>query len=143
MAMLCGFLILSFYVVVAGWSFAYLWKMISGGLVGSSVDDMAAIFGANNANPFSLGGWSTLVTVATMVIVGKGVQQGIEKSVGWMMPGMVIMLLVMIIYGMFSGGFGQAVNFLFAFNASSLSSEGMLAAMAMPFSPCPWPPVPF
>ena len=58
MAMLCGFLILSFYVVVAGWSFAYLWKMISGGLVGSSVDDMAAIFGANNSNPFSLGGKS-------------------------------------------------------------------------------------
>lgn len=133
MAMLCGFMILSFYVVVAGWSFAYLWKMVSGGLAGSSVDDMAAIFGANNANPFSLGAWSTLVTVATMVIVGKGVQQGIERSVGWMMPGMVIMLLVMIIYGMFSGGFGQAVNFLFAFNASSLSSEGMLAAMGHAF----------
>ncbi|MCO7216053.1 MULTISPECIES: sodium-dependent transporter [unclassified Halomonas] len=133
MAMLCGFLILSFYVVVAGWSFAYLWKMISGGLVGSSVDDMAAIFGANNANPFSLGGWSTLVTVATMVIVGKGVQQGIEKSVGWMMPGMVIMLLIMIVYGMFSGGFGQAVHFLFDFKASSLSSEGMLAAMGHAF----------
>ncbi|MBY5984557.1 sodium-dependent transporter [Halomonas cupida] len=133
MAMLCGFMILSFYVVVAGWSFAYLWKMVSGGLAGSSVDDMAAIFGANNANPFTLGAWSTLVTVATMVIVGKGVQQGIERSVGWMMPGMVIMLLVMIIYGMFSGGFGQAVNFLFAFNASSLSSEGMLAAMGHAF----------
>ncbi|MBN8414341.1 sodium-dependent transporter [Halomonas denitrificans] len=133
MAMLCGFMILSFYVVVAGWSFAYLWKMVSGGLAGSSVDDMAAIFGANNANPFTLGAWSTLVTVATMVIVGKGVQQGIERSVGWMMPGMVVMLLVMIIYGMFSGGFGQAVNFLFAFNASSLSSEGMLAAMGHAF----------
>ncbi|MGQ7248892.1 sodium-dependent transporter [Halomonas sp. V046] len=133
MAMACGFMILCFYVVVAGWSFAYLWKMLSGGLAGSSVDDMAAIFGANNANPFSLGAWSTLVTVATMVIVGKGVQGGIEKSVGWMMPGMVVMLLIMIAYGMFSGGFGDALHFLFAFNAASLSSEGMLAAMGHAF----------
>lgn len=65
MAMLCGFLILSFYVVVAGWSFSYLWKMLTGGLSASSVDDMAAIFAANNANPLILGGWSTLVTLLT------------------------------------------------------------------------------
>ncbi|GEN22373.1 transporter [Halomonas cupida] len=133
MAMLCGFMILCFYVVVAGWSFSYLWKMLSGSLAGSSVDDMAAIFGANNANPWNLGGWSTLVTVLTMVIVGKGVQGGIERSTSWMMPGMVVMLVIMIIYGMFSGGFADALTFLFAFNASELSSEGMLAAMGHAF----------
>lgn len=133
MAMLCGFMVLSFYVVVAGWSFAYLWKMLSGGLVGSSVDDMAAIFSANNASPLNLGLWSTLVTVATMVIVGKGVQAGIEKSVSWMMPGMVLMLALLIVYGVFSGGFGEAMRFLFSFNAGSLSSEGMLAALGQAF----------
>ncbi|MBB3229639.1 sodium-dependent transporter [Halomonas stenophila] len=133
MAMLCGFMILSFYVVVAGWSFAYLWKMLSGGLAGSSVDEMAAIFGANNESPLNLGFWSTLVTVATMAIVGKGVQAGIEKSVSWMMPGMVVMLAILIGYGAFSGGFVEALRFLFTFDAGSLSSEGMLAALGHAF----------
>jgi NSS family neurotransmitter:Na+ symporter len=133
MAMLCGFLILSFYVVVAGWSFSYLWKMLSGGLSGENVDDMVAVFVANNDNPFNLGFWSTLVTLLTMLIVGKGVQEGIEKNVSWMMPGLVVMLLVLIVYGMFSGGFGEAVRFLFSFNAGSLSSEGMLAALGHAF----------
>ncbi|MBS3667250.1 sodium-dependent transporter [Vreelandella boliviensis] len=133
MAMLCGFMILSFYVVVAGWSFSYLWKMLTGGLAGSSVDEMAAVFGANNADPLNLGFWSTLVTLATMLIVGKGVQQGIERSVSWMMPGLVIMLVVLIGFGMFSGGFGAAVSFLFSFKAGSLSSEGMLAALGHAF----------
>ncbi|MDR9438393.1 MAG: sodium-dependent transporter [Halomonas sp.] len=133
MGMLCGFLILSFYVVVAGWSFSYLWKMLSGGLAASSVEEMAAIFGANNESPLNLGAWSTLVTVATMLIVGKGVQSGIEKSVSWMMPGMVVMLLILIGYGVFSGGFGEAVRFLFSFDAGSLSSEGMLAALGHAF----------
>ncbi|AVI62144.1 sodium-dependent transporter [Halomonas sp. GFAJ-1] len=133
MAMLCGFMILSFYVVVAGWSFSYLWKMLSGGLAGNSVEDMAAIFSANNANPFSLGAWSTLVTVLTMFIVGKGVQAGIEKSVSWMMPGMVIMLGILIGYGAFSGGFAEAWSFLFSFNTEGLSSEGLLAALGHAF----------
>lgn len=133
MAMLCGFMILSFYVVVAGWSFSYLWKMLTGGLAGTSVDDMAAVFGANNANPLNLGFWSTLVTLLTMLIVGKGVQQGIEKSVSWMMPGLVVMLVVLIGFGIFSGGFAEAVSFLFSFNAGSLSSEGMLAALGHAF----------
>ena len=133
MAMLCGFMVLSFYVVVAGWSFSYLWKMLTGGLAGSSVDDMAAVFSDNNANPLTLGFWSTLVTLLTMLIVGKGVQKGIEKSVSWMMPGLVIMLVVLIGFGMFSGGFGDAVSFLFSFNAGSLSSEGLLAALGHAF----------
>nr|WP_298057958.1 sodium-dependent transporter [uncultured Halomonas sp.] len=133
MAMLCGFMVLSFYVVVAGWSFSYLWKMLTGGLTGNSVDEMAAVFGANNANPLNLGFWSTLVTLLTMLIVGKGVQQGIEKSVSWMMPGLVIMLVVLIGFGMFSGGFGAAVSFLFSFNAGSLSNEGLLAALGHAF----------
>ncbi|WP_417421937.1 sodium-dependent transporter [Halomonas sp.] len=133
MAMLCGFLILSFYVVVAGWSFSYLWKMLTGGLAGTSVDDMATVFGANNDDARNLGFWSTLVTLITMVIVGKGVQEGIEKNVGWMMPGLVIMLLLLIVFGIFSGGFGDAVSFLFSFKAGSLSSEGMLAALGHAF----------
>ncbi|WP_311948489.1 sodium-dependent transporter [Halomonas piscis] len=133
MGMLCGFMVLSFYVVVAGWSFAYVWKMLTGGISGTSVDDMVAVFTAHNQSPISLGLWSTLVTVATMFIVGKGVQKGIEKSVGWMMPGLVLMLLLLIVYGFFSGGFGEAVRFLFAFDADSLSSAGMLAALGHAF----------
>ncbi|MCS2608898.1 sodium-dependent transporter [Halomonas dongshanensis] len=133
MSMLSGFMILSFYVIVAGWSFAYLWKVVSGGLTGANVGDMVAIFEANNANPWNLGGWSTMVTLVTMVIVGMGVQKGIERSVGWMMPGLVVMLVILIVYNVFSGGFGEAVSFLFSFNAGSLSSAGMLAALGHAF----------
>ncbi|EPC03592.1 transporter [Litchfieldella anticariensis FP35 = DSM 16096] len=133
MAMLCGFMILSFYVVVAGWSFSYLWKALTGGLAGNDVSDMVAIFEANNANPLVLGFWSTLMTLVTMLIVGKGVQKGIERSVSWMMPGMVIMLAIMIGYAMFSGGFGAGVAFLFSFEVGKLSSEGLLAALGHAF----------
>ena len=132
--MLCGFMILSFYVVVAGWSFAYLWKMLTGGLAGSSVDDMAAVFEANNANPWNLGFWSTLVTLLTMLIVGKGVQEGIEKERQLDDAGAgADARRLLIAFGVFSGGFAQAFSFLFSFDAGSLSSEGMLAALGHAF----------
>lgn len=133
MSMLCGFLILSFYVVVAGWSFSYLWKSLSGGLSAESVGALADVFDANNADPLNLGFWSTLVTLVTMLVVGKGVQKGIERSVSWMMPGLVLMLVLLIGFGAFSGGFGDAFAFLFSFNAGSLSSEGLLAALGHAF----------
>ncbi|HBN60388.1 MAG TPA: sodium-dependent transporter, partial [Halomonas sp.] len=53
--------------------------------------------------------------------------------VSWMMPGLVLMLVLLIGFGMFSGGFGDAVDFLFSFKAGSLSSEGMLAALGHAF----------
>lgn len=40
---------------------------------------------------------------------------------------------LLIVFGVFSGGFGQAFSFLFSFNAGSLSSEGMLAALGHAF----------
>ncbi|MCE3026075.1 sodium-dependent transporter [Salinicola sp. DM10] len=133
MAMLCGFMVLSFYVVVAGWSVSYLWKAVTGGLQADSVDGMAAIFTKNNANPWNLGFWSTLVTIATMAIVGKGVQAGIERSVRWMMPGLVVMLAIMIVYALFSGGFGAGFHFLFAFDPQKLTGPAVLAAMGHAF----------
>ncbi|WP_106477183.1 sodium-dependent transporter [Phytohalomonas tamaricis] len=132
-AMLCGFLILCFYVVVAGWAFSYVWKTLSGGLGLPSVEAYGALFEATNSNVWTLGGWSTLVTVLTMVIVGRGVQEGIEKSVNWMMPGLVLLLAIMIVYAAFSGGFKEGVNFLFAFDFSKISSEALLAGLGHAF----------
>src|SRR5699024_8709191 len=82
---------------------------------------------------WNLGFWNTVVMIVTMTIVGKGVQEGIEKSVRWMMPGMVLLLAIMIVYSIFSGGFGAALNFMFAFEFGKLSSEGLLAALGHAF----------
>ena len=92
MAMLAGFMILCFYVVVAGWAFAYTWKMLDGSLAATSVEALGGVFEAHNANPWQLGGWSVLVALLTLWIVAKGVQKGIENAVRWMMPGLALML---------------------------------------------------
>ncbi|MGQ7817818.1 sodium-dependent transporter [Metapseudomonas furukawaii] len=133
MAMLAGFMILCFYVVVAGWAFAYTWKMLSGALVASSVDSLAQVFEGHNANPWQLGGWSVLVSLLTLWIVGKGVQAGVERAFRWMMPGLAVMLLVLVGYAWTSGSFRQGFDFLFTFDATKLTGEALLAALGHAF----------
>ncbi len=133
MAMLCGFLILCFYVVVAGWAFAYTWKMLDGSLAASSVETLAAVFEQHNANPWQLGAWSLLVAGLTVWIVGQGVQDGIERSVRWMMPGLALMLLILVGYALGSGGFAEGFEFLFSFDASKVTGEAFLAALGHAF----------
>lgn len=133
MAMLCGFLILCFYVVVAGWAFAYTWKMLDGSLAATSVEALGQVFAAHNANPWQLGGWSVLVSLLTLWIVAKGVQKGIERAVNWMMPCMGVMLLVLVAYAISSGSFAVGFDFLFSFDASRLTGEALLAALGHAF----------
>lgn len=133
MAMLAGFLILCFYVVVAGWAFAYTWKMLDGSLAATSVDALGAVFEAHNANPLQLGAWSVLVTLLTLLIVGKGVQAGVERAFRWLMPGLAVMLLALVGYAWTNGSFGQGVAFLFSFDASRLTGEAFLAALGHAF----------
>lgn len=133
MAMLAGFMILCFYVVVAGWAFAYTVKMLDGSLAASSVDALAQTFEAHNANPWVLGSWSLLVALLTLWIVGRGVQAGVERAFRWLMPGLALMLLVLVGYAVTSGGFAEGMAFLFSFDTSKLSGEALLAALGHAF----------
>src|SRR5690606_36965213 len=107
MAMAAGFLILCFCVVVGGGGFAYTANRLDGRLAGSAVDGLAQVLEAQNANAWQLGGWSVLVGLLTWWVVAKGVQQGIDSAVRWMMPGLAIMLLILVGYAFTSGGFDQ------------------------------------
>ena len=133
MAMLAGFMILCFYVVVAGWAFAYTWKMLDGSLAATSVEALGGVFEAHNANPWQLGGWSVLVALLTLWIVAKGVQKGIENAVRWMMPGLALMLVALVGYAFTSGSFSAGFGFLFHFDASKITGEALLAALGHAF----------
>ncbi|NLB70262.1 MAG: hypothetical protein GX804_11400 [Lentisphaerae bacterium] len=52
MGVLAGFVILSFYSVVAGWTIGYNFKDISGNLMFATVEEAKARFGSFAGNPF-------------------------------------------------------------------------------------------
>lgn len=133
MGVLAGFLILSYYSVIAGWALAYLPKMMTGAFEGVSGTASNTIFNSMLANPWTLIGWHTLFMVMTMVIVISGVTRGLGKAVEILMPILFVLLLILLGFSIAEGEFLQAVRYLFAFDFDRLSMESVLVALGHAF----------
>jgi neurotransmitter:Na+ symporter, NSS family len=130
---LAGFLILSFYSVIAGWALAYVFKSGSGGFIGLDAEGSAAMFGAMLASPEALLAWHTIFMVMTAMVVARGVQSGLERAVTILMPLLVLLLVVLVGYSMAHGEFMAGVQFLFQPDFSALSANAVLLAMGQAF----------
>lgn len=133
MGVLAGFLILSYYSVIAGWSMAYIFKMLAGFLDNASLGQVEQAFqGLKDAPDIQLI-WHTAFMAATILIVRQGVSQGIERATRFMMPALLVMLIVLDLYAAGTEGFGQGMAFLFNPDMSKLTGESVLVAMGQAF----------
>lgn len=133
MGVLAGFLILSYYSVIAGWALSYVFRTAGGMFVGATADGVSSIFSQFVSNPESLLAWHTIFMVATMIVVARGVQHGLEKAVRYLMPALFILLIILVFYSMTTGYFSQGLAFLFSPDFSKITSETILVAMGHAF----------
>ncbi|HHO68470.1 MAG TPA: sodium-dependent transporter, partial [Gammaproteobacteria bacterium] len=90
-----GFLILSYYSVIAGWALAYVFRAGSGMFTGVTADGVASIFNALVTDPERLLAWHTIFMVMTMVVVARGVRSGLEQAVRYMVPALFVILILL------------------------------------------------
>ena len=133
MGVLAGFLILSYYSVIAGWALAYVFRTGSGAILTADAAGIQKIFSELVSDPEKLLAWHTIFLVMTMVVVSRGVKQGLEKAVRFLMPVLLILLLVLVGYAMNTGHFYEGVNFLFKPDLSKLTGGAILTAMGHAF----------
>jgi len=133
LGVIAGFLILSYYSVIAGWAMDYVLKAFTGSFSGESAGDIKQLFFDLQENPTRQIFWHTLFLVATMAIVARGVQGGLEKAVRFLMPGLFIILILLVAYAMTTGAYMQGMEFLFKPNFSELTGDGVLTAMGHAF----------
>lgn len=133
MGMTAGFLILSFYSVVAGWTLAYVFRMASGVFTGATSDGVQSIFNGLIADPERLLAWHTLFMVMTTVVVSRGVKSGLEQAVRLLMPALFLLLLLMVGYAMNTGAYDQAIDYLFKPDFTKLTGKVILSAMGQAF----------
>jgi NSS family neurotransmitter:Na+ symporter len=133
MGMTAGFLILSFYSVVAGWTLAYVFRTASGVFTGATSDGVQSIFNGLIADPERLLAWHTLFMVMTTVVVSRGVKSGLEQAVRFLMPALFLLLLLMVGYAMNTGAYDQAIDYLFKPDFTKLTGKVVLSAMGQAF----------
>lgn len=130
---IAGFLILSYYSVIAGWALVYVWHTGTGLFSGASAEEVGATFQGLVSSPWKLLALHTLFMVMTMVVVARGVRHGLEKAVRLLMPALFGLLFLLVLYAMTTGAFVQGIHFLFQPNFSELSATGVLVALGHAF----------
>jgi len=130
---IAGFLILSYYSVIAGWALAYVFRTGSGLFTGLTADGVQSIFNNLVSQPERLLAWHTIFMVMTMFVVARGVSSGLEKAVRLLMPALFVLLFVLVGYAWNSGAFHQAAQFLFQPDFSRITANGVLIAMGHAF----------
>lgn len=130
---IAGFIIISYYSVIAGWALAYVFRTASGAFTGVTADGVSNIFGGLISDPERLLAWHTIFMVMTTVVVSRGVSSGLEKAVRFLMPALFVLLLLLVGYAMNTDKFAEGLAFLFTPNFGAITPGGVLTAMGHAF----------
>ena len=132
--MVAGFLILSFYSVIAGWALSYAFDVVSGTFTGMTAEQVGAEFGDLVSSVGRQTFWHTIFMVITLFITARGIHKGLEKGLQVMMPALFILLLVMLVYSMVSTGqFMRGFSFMFSVDFSKITFDAIVAALGQAF----------
>jgi NSS family neurotransmitter:Na+ symporter len=77
--------------------------------------------------------WHTVFMIISLIIVGRGLHAGIERTVKVLMPALFVMLLVMIGYAAVAGDMGAGIDFLFSTDFSKINADVILDAIGQAF----------
>jgi len=135
-----GFIILSYYSVVAGWAMHYTWLSLQSTFAGMSAEQVGSVFSNSSAespgvyentslNLF----WHVLFMALTICIVVGGVKKGVERWSRILMPLLFLMLVMLLVRAMTMEGFRSAFSFVLGFHTDDLTSAGVLEALGHSF----------
>ena len=133
LGVLSGFVILSYYSVVAGWTAEYTVLAIGNYFKGKGAADFPAIFSTFVSNPWKSVLWLLAFMIVTHVIVIRGVKSGIEKFSKVMMPALFIILIVLAVCSVTLPGASQGLEFLLKPDFSKINGSVWLNAMGQAF----------
>lgn len=118
-----GFVILSYYNVIAGWAARYAFDALASGMA----PDAGARF-VEVSQGWDAVGWHVLFMALTAGIVAFGIQGGIERSVRVLMPILFALLIGLAIYAATLPGSGDGYRFYLSPDPEKLLSLDVLNA---------------
>ena len=128
MGVVVSFIVVSFYIVIAGWALGYIVRAATG-FAGNPGENFATFL----SNPGELMLWQLVILAVSVGIVSGGIRNGVERAVKVLMPSLLVMLLVLILYAAYVGDFVAGARFLFAVDFSKVGAEIVLEAVGQAF----------
>ncbi|MEA2077144.1 MAG: sodium-dependent transporter [Candidatus Marinimicrobia bacterium] len=129
-----GFVILSYYNVIAGWSLGYFVESIAGKISSFQTSADASLhFEHLVTNPTWIISWQLVFVVLGGLVVFFGVRNGIERIAKFLMPVFFIILLFLVFWGVSLEGSEKGLAFLLKPDWSTVSFKTVLMALGHAF----------
>ncbi len=126
---IAGFLVVSYYTMIAGWVLAYTWYFLSGNYPHGGAVAAAAKFDAFIADSRAVSLWQLGFFALVTLISARGVNRGVEWANRWRAPALLAILLVLVAYSLATGDVAHGLTFAFAPDLSRLTPSIVLGAV--------------
>lgn len=135
LAITASYLILSFYMVVSGWTFEYLVQSLSGALYagGETEESFRSAMGSYIAGTWRPIAMTVVMILANLFVLLKGVQGGIERMSNIMMPLLFVLLLVFCGVSLSLPGAGEGLAFFLKPDFSMVTPATVVNALGQAF----------
>jgi len=134
LGVITGVGILSFYGVIAGWTFGYFLKTVSGTFSTTmTADESAAIFSGFVSNWMVAVGLLLTFLFLTALIVWRGVSDGIELMSKILMPVLFFLLVLLAMRSVTLSGAAEGLRFYLAPDFSKLKPQTVPTALGQAF----------
>lgn len=137
-AILASYLILSFYIVVAGWTLEYFWQSLTGELyAGIGTEGMDMNF-RHQLERYIGGAWEPLIATYVIIAINifvllNGVQKGIEKMSNIMMPILFLLLVFFCIASLTLPKASEGLKYFFSPDFSKITASMVVNALGQAF----------
>lgn len=128
-----GFVILSYYSVIAGWSVSYIFKFLSGQLSDLGTGQSADVFGNLVSSPLEPLMWHAIFMAMTIGIVIFGIDKGIERASKIMMPVLFALLFLLAIRALTLDGAMEGLRWYLTPDFSAVNIYIVLGALGQVF----------
>lgn len=134
--LVASYMILCFYIVVAGWTLEYLVNSISGNLFAGISEGTATFDG--KMQEYVTGNWkpilyTVLMIAINMIVLLCGVRKGIEKISNVLMPLLFVILVIFCAVALSLPGASEGVEFFLRPDFSKLDGGVVIDALGQAF----------
>lgn len=126
-----AFLILSYYVVISGWTLFYLVQSLTGALQVNQ--DYSAFFSSFVSDPYMPVLYAAIFMLMTHFVIARGVQTGIERFSKLMMPMLLFIIGILVVCSFSMPGSSAGLRFLLMPDFSKVTANVVLSAMGQSF----------
>jgi NSS family neurotransmitter:Na+ symporter len=128
-----GFVIFSWYSVIAGWIIGYLYHAVIGTFNTVQGAAVGTFFTAFASDAFWVSLLHFAIIFGTAFVVIRGIKEGIETLSKWLMPVLFVLLILLAIRSVTLPGAGAGLEFYLKPDWSKFSGKMFLAAMGQAF----------